>query len=235
MPASPDDLLANPHSQRTAFPDVLKAYNGFEPGQGWVDLGPLMELSVENAYYELGFPRSGLAGFLGTETARYAVTDEGLKLLSVQAMKSRPKVNVPVQNLISDRQTRFSHYRLYFEIIFPQGKQSHGSVLLGASSKQELGQLGAEMAKPESVCYPGSAKCTVFPEACSVSVEMKLIVNGKSEMVPWGSVLERVANHARHIRMERLYDGRLIRVRIESLDSKALWLPLLPGDRILLK
>ena len=235
VPGTPDYVLESPDAHHTPFLEVLKAYNGFEPGQGWVDLGNLMELSVENAYYQPGFARSGLAGFLGTETARYAVENDGLRLLSVEAMKSRPNADLPVQDLISNRETKFSHYRLYFEIIFPQGKQSHGSVLLGAKSKEELGRLGAELARPESVCYPGSANCTVFPEACSVSVEMKVFVNGKPEMVPWGSLLERVANHARRIRMERLYEGRLTRLRVPALDVKTLRLPLLPGDRIALK
>jgi hypothetical protein len=53
------------------FPDVLRVYNGFEPGRAWMELRPGMELRIENAYYQPGMPRSGLNGFLGTEIAQY--------------------------------------------------------------------------------------------------------------------------------------------------------------------
>ncbi len=95
IPHSPQYLLRSPpDSHRTPFTEVLKAYNGFEAGHAWIDLTPDMELSIENAYYEAGAMRSGLAGFLGTEVARYAVLSNGLDLLSVQPMKNRPNLTI---------------------------------------------------------------------------------------------------------------------------------------------
>ena len=232
LPSSPNYLLRSPDSRRTPFPEVLKAFNGFEAGHQWIDLEPLMELRIENAYYEPGFRRSGLTGFLGTEVGRYSVTAHGLSLVSVQPMSNRPSAEIPVQDLISDTQTKFSYYRLFYEIVFSRQDHSHGSALLGAQSQAEIDGLSAQLSHPEAVCSQRSSHCIVFPEACSVSVEMKVIVNGKPESVLWGSTLGNIAEQPNHLEMKRLYAGELRPVRIDAKDPKSLLLPLLPGDRI---
>lgn len=232
LPNTPDYLLQSPDSRRTPFPQVLKAYNEFEAGHAWIDLEPLMELRIENAYYKAGDPRRGLAGYLGTEVARYLVGSHGLALVSFQPMSNRPKDQIPVQDVIAKAETKFSHYRLYYEVVFSRRDHSHGSVLLGADSQAEIDGLSAQFSHPEEVCSQRSSHCTVFPEACSVSVEMKVIVNGKPESVLWGSTLVSIAENPRHLQMKRLFAGQLRPIRIDTNDPKSLLLPLLPGDRI---
>ncbi len=233
LPSSPDYLLQSPDSHRTPFPDVLKAYNRFEPGHRSIDLRPLMALRIENAYYEEGASRTGLQGFLGTEVARYAVAPHSLDLLEVQAMNHRPRHDLPVQDLISHAGMKFSHYRLYFEIVFARTNQSRGSVLLGANSPQELDTLSAQLTQPETVCYPLSPHCSVFPQACTVSVEMKVVVNGTPQEVGWGSILASIVTHPHHLEMKRSYSGRLVPVSLDSREPNTLLLSLLPGDRII--
>ncbi len=230
LPNNPAYLLRSPDARETPFPEVLRAYNGFEPGRGWIDLHPLMELRVENAYYHKGASRKGLEGFLGTEVARYAVGSHGLRLLSVQPMKDRR--DLPVQRLISPSLTDARYYRLYFEIIF-RSSNTHGSVLLAANSQAELEQLSVQIDHPETLCSRTSTHCTVFPEACSVSVEIKVVVNEKPQAIVWGSLLESVVpDRPRRLVLTRLYAGRLIPVEINSQDPNDLRLPLLPGDHI---
>ena len=232
LPNSPNYLLQSPDSRRTAFPEVLKAYNGFETGHQWIDLQPLMELRIENAYYEPGYRRSGLSGFLGTEVGRYRLTPHGLHLVSVQPMTNRPTSEHPVQDLISIAQTKFSHYRLFYEIVFSRRDHSHGSVLLGGRSQTELEGLSAQLSNPEVVCSDHSPHCAVFPDACSVSVEMEVFVNGEPRSVLWGSLLGSVIKQPHQLEMKRLYRGVLRPVRLEENDPKCLLLPLLPGDRV---
>ena len=200
--------------------------------QSYVDLRPQVELRIENAYYQKGASRRGLEGFLGTEIARYQVRSKGLRLLSVQSMKSRPADQLPVQRLISAPKKRYRHYRFFFEIVFKRNGGVQGSVLLGANSKTELDRLTSQLAQPETVCNGRSTHCTVFPEACSVSIEMNIVVNGKPRTVFWGSLLASVVDHPRRLELLRLSGGRLLPVEIDSLDSNALRLPLLPGDQI---
>jgi hypothetical protein len=233
VPQTPNYLLRAPDLRETAFSDILRTYNGFEPGRPSMDLRPMMELRIENAYYQPGAPKRGLNGFLGTEVAQYEVTSRGLRLLSFQPMKNRPESDLPVQRLISDLQMSYRYYRFFFEVFFKNAGNSHGSVLLGAKSIAELEQLSAELATPETVCNENSRHCTVFPEACSVSVEMKITVNGTPQDVLWRALLADVIPvHAQHIELKRLYGGRLTPVKIDTADRNQMHLPLLPGDQV---
>ncbi len=232
VPKNPEHVLLTPNSQQVPLSGVLKTYNGFTPGGGWVDLRPMMELRIENAYYQKGFSRRGLAGFLGTETACYRVTSDGLQLISARALEKRPAEDLPSERLIAAAKQHFRFYRLYYEIVFRGNGGSHGSVLLGANSMEELIHLSDELVEPETVCNASSAACTVFPEACTVAVEMDIVVNGKPQTIAWGSKLENIVDEPHRVAMRRLYRGRLVPVRINPRDASDLLLPLLPGDEI---
>jgi hypothetical protein len=228
IPQQPDYLLQSPDARKTPFAEVLRAYNGYERGQSWVDLRPLMELRIENAYYQPGASRQGLKGFLGTEVARYEVRAKGLRLISVTSMEHRPPRDLPVQQLTAPRAMRWRSYRFYYEVFFPGSKDSHGSVILGADSMAEMQRLSEQMSRPESVCYLGAAHCTVFPQACTVSLEMRVTVNGKSRSANWGSLLGNIRQDLRQVEVKRRYAGRLVPVKINPLDPGDLRLPLLP-------
>jgi hypothetical protein len=233
-PATPSYLLRSPDSRQTPFPDVLRAYNGFEQGSVSVELCRDMELRVENAYYEPGASRRGLAGFLGTEVAQYKVRSQGgLQLLSVRPMKNRASDQPPVQGLIPPSQQGHRYFRFYYEVLFKKSGNSRGSVLLSANAKEDIDRLAAELiSDPDSVCGERSSHCTVFPEACSVSIEMEIVVNGSPRNVIWRSVLSDVIDHPHHIEFFRIYNGRLTPVKIDTNDAGALKLPLLPGDHV---
>jgi len=232
LPATPAYLLQSPDSRKIPFTEVTRDYNGFERGQGWIDLRPLMELRIENAYYEKGVSRRGLAGYLGTEVAHFAIQPDGLKLLSLEPMKDRPPGDAPVDSLIPIAELNFRYYRLYFEIFLGGTHDSHGSVLLGANSPQELGQISAQLTHPETVCNAQSIHCAVFPEACSVSVEMKVVVNDKNQTVVWGSLLHEITDHPHRLTVKRRYAGRLTPIKLDARDPNVLRMPLLPGDEI---
>jgi|GEM_PF-1721072 len=234
LPATPDYVLRSPDSKDTPFPEVLSRFNGFVRGKDWLELRPLMELRIENAYYQPGSSRRGLAGFLGTEIARYQMRPGGgLRLLSVQSMKDRPASQLPVQQLISVSQKHYTRYRFFFEILFKRKADMRGSVLLGADSMAAIDSLTAQLlTAPDTVCGGQSTHCTVFPEACSVSLEMRIDVNGTARTVLWGSSLASIADHPTHLALLRRYAGRLAPVKIDPRDPNALRLPLLPGDRI---
>ncbi len=233
IPQAPEYLLRSPSAKEIPLSDVLREYNGFVRGGGSVDLSPEMQIRIENAYYEKGFSRKGLKGYLGTEVARYQVTDSGLHLISVVPMNGRPESDEPVQNLISPAELNFRFYRLYFELLYDRKTDAHGSAILAANTLEALNQLSAQLADPEALCKKFPAQCTLFPEACSVSVEMKIVVNGKSQLVNWGSlVLNVVGRTPQQFEMKRLYRGHLTPVKLDSHDQNQLTMPLLPGDRV---
>ena len=234
MARVPEYTLRSPNLHETPLKDVLREYNGFVRGRGSIDLLPQMQLRIENAYYQKGFSRKGLNGYLGTEIARYEVGDGGLRLLTVEPMKDRPEADAPVQNLISPAQLKFQFYRLYLEVLFNSKTGDHTSVLLAANTKAELDQLATQLADPETVCASGSSECTIFPEACSVSVEMRIVVNNKPIFITWGSLVSSVVNHhpPQRLEMQRLYRGCLVPVKLDPQNQTELSLPLLPGDHI---
>lgn len=233
IPGRPDYLLQSPDASETPFPQVLTRYNGFIPGSGQVDLRAGMELRIENAYYREGAPKHGLNGFLGTEIARYRITGGGeLHLESVRsALKRRPVDQEPVQALIHSRQKRYPHHRFFYAIVFRREGSTRGSVLLGADSGDALDHLSTQLLRdPDSVC-DGSPRCTVFPEACSVALEMEIRVNGARRAVLWGSPLSSIASGP-NVSLRRVYNGRLTNVDLDPADPAARHLPLLPGDRV---
>lgn len=234
LPATPNYLLRSPDARETPLAETLRNYNGFVPGNEWIDLRPQMELRVENAYYQRGMPRRGLNGYLGTEIARYKLqSGGGLKLLSFRSMKERPPGDLPVQELINSREMNYRFYQFYYEIFFRKSKNTRGSVLLGADTHDTIDRLARELQNnPEGVCNESSANCTVFPEACSVSVEMEISVNGRQRTIAWGSVLSDVVKQPHHIGFLRIYNGRVVPVKFRNTDAAALELPLLPGDQI---
>ena len=88
------------------------------------------------------------------------------------------------------------------------------------------------MSDPESVCGGASTHCTAFPEACTVSLEIEIVVNGSQRTVLWGSGLAEVAEHHRRVELFRPYKDGLAPVEIDPRDPEALRVPLLPGDRV---
>ena len=233
VPARPDYLLRSPDSKDTPFPDVLGQYA--HVGPGWVELRPETELRVENAYFREGAPKRGLANFLGTEIARYQMLATGaLEQIGVQSrVAQRPSDQPPVQQLLSESQRRYPHHRLFFQVLVSKKADIRSAVLLSAESIDELDRLTDQLlTEPDSVCDGSSTHCTAFPEACSVSLEIEILVNGARRYVPWTSVLADVVERHRHVELLRPYTGRLAPVEIDPTDASAFRLPLLPGDRV---
>ena len=233
LSAEPYYLLRSPDAMETPFPEVLSRYGEVGPSQGWL-LHPNTELHIENAYYREGAPKHGIANFIGTEKAVYQVRAGSLRLKSVQSdLARRPEDQPPVQDLIRPAQLHYRYYRYFYQIVFRRMAGVRGAVLLGAGSIDELDRLASQlMTDPDAVCAEQSPHCAAFPEACTVALEIEIMINGSARRVAWGSLLDSVAAHPRKVRVLRLHDGRLTPVEMDAADPNALRLPLLPGDRV---
>lgn len=233
LPGQPDYLLVSPDSQKTPFPEVLGRYTNVGPG--WVELRPLTQLRVENAYFRVGAPKHGLANFLGTEIARYQILETGgLKEISFQSrVAQRPSDQPSVQQLVSESQRLYHWHRFFYQVLLSKKSNVRSAVLLGAESNKVIDQLTTRLlTEPETVCGDGSTTCTVFPEACSVSLEMEIVVNGKRQVVLWGSDLAEFAEGHPNVTLFRRYKDGLAPVEMDANDHEALRVPLLPGDVI---
>lgn len=233
LPGQPDYQLRSPDAKNTPFPDVLARYTDL--GSGWVELRPDMRLRMEMAYFRDGAAKHTLQNYVGTEAVRYEVRPNGgLRQLAVEAgLPQRPAGQPPVQDLISEAQRRFAHHRYFYQVTFKRQGSTSTSILLGAGSKNELEQLTSQLTRdPSTVCTPDSARCTIFPETCTVALEMELLVNGQPRYLTWGTSLYSLAPKPASVELLRAYRGKLVPVHIDAADPQALRLPLLPRDRI---
>jgi len=233
LPARPDYLLRSPGSKEVPFPEVLGRYT--RVGSGWVELCPQTELRVENAYFREGAPKHGLANFLGTEIAHYQVLPTGiLEQTSVESRVDQPPSDQPpVQQLLSEPQQRRHHHRFFYQVLLNKKSNVRSAVLLGAESTDELDRMTNQlMSEPDSVCGDPSSQCTVFPEACTVSLEIAVIVNSAHRTVSWGSTLADFSDNHRRVELFRRYQNELAPVEVDTRDHEALRVPLLPGDVI---
>lgn len=233
LPARPEYRLRAPDSRETPFPDVLSSFT--RAASAWVDLRPGMEVRIENAYYREGAATRTFADFLGTEVGHYQVRPDGrLRLISVDSgVQQQPADQPAVQQLITAAQERYRFHRFFYEILLNRRAELRGAVVVGARSADELNRVSGQLlADPASVCGASAPRCTVFPEKCTVSLEIEITVNGASRTVLWGSFLSNIAQKPRRLELLRLYRGRLTPVEIDASDTAALRLPLLPGDRM---
>jgi hypothetical protein len=215
------------------FPELLGKFTTLD--HGWVDLRPDMGIRVENAYYREGAARRGLENYLGTEVARYRVSPSGgLRQVAFEASLERiPSDQPAVQLLLTPAKLRFHFHRYFYQVFFKRRDRPVAAILLSAGSKQEIEELTVKLLEDaESVCHTGSRNCTMFPETCTVSLEMRVMVNGVGRTVSWGSTLANVSAHPRSLELLREFAGRPTRVEIDPHDPQALRLPLLPGDRL---
>ena len=230
LPSQPDYL---PDAKQTPFPEILGRHT--HVGPEWVELCPLTELRVENAYFREGASKRGLANFLGTEIARYRVLPAGaLEQVSVESrVERRPSDQPPVEELVSESQKGYPGHRFFYQVLVSKQSNVRSAVLLGGKSTEELDRLTAQLlTRPESVCGDSLTQCTVFPEACTVSLEIELTVNGAHRRVVWGDTLGSFAEEHPRVKLFRRYQGQLAPVEVDVRDRLALRVPLLPGDVI---
>ena len=229
LPGAPNYFLRAPDHRVTPFPEVLERYT--PSSLNWVDLRPRMGLRVENAYYR-DPSRRNFANYLGAEVARFQVRSGGaLRLTSAPSGVRRAGGQGSASALVPVAQRGFRHHRFFYEVLLHAKSELRGAVLLGAASAGELDRLAARLSSdPDSVCP--SRQCTIFPDTCTVSLELEITLNGAPPAVPWGSTLGSVAPPSGMLQIWRLDSGRLRPVHMDIADPRALRLPLLPGDRV---
>ncbi len=230
--SEPYYLLRSPERMETPFPETLKAYG--DVSIGWVDLREAMLLRIENAYYKEGAQRRGIANYLGTETLVLRVMPDGkLKQLELLGLAIRPPAQDAVASLLPIDRQRQRFHRFYFQVVVNRQAGTSNALLLSASSKFRLEQLSNQLARdPASVCGGKTHHCTVFPEACTVSLGMEIIVNRQPVKIAWGSTLASVVGQRKQFTLQRQHLGKLVAVQLNPEDPELLRLPLLPGDTI---
>src|SRR5439155_13521116 len=82
------------------------------------------------------------------------------------------------------------------------------------------------MSEPESVCGDAFSQCTIFPEACTVSLEIAVLAKGARRTGSWGSTLADFSGNHRRVELFRHYQNELAPVEVDTRDHEALRVPL---------
>ena len=164
IPGLPDYLLQSPDSVTTPLEAILDPFQ--DTSEGWIELGPSMELRVEQAIFSDPDERT-VANYVGLETVRYVVLPSGeLQQIFLESLPNSDGRTVPrVEDLILVEQLRLPQHRLFLQVIFDREGGTQGAVLLSAASTAALDRLTRDLIDdPKAACRPGSDFCTVFSE-----------------------------------------------------------------------
>lgn len=231
-PGQPSYFIRSPDRTEVSFPETVGAYG--DRSAGWVALGQRMVLKIEIAYFKDGSPKRDITSFLGTEIQTIKASPNGqLRPSELRPLASRPQNQPSVSTLLPLRQLRLRVHRFFFQVAMHPTTGKAGAVLLSAGSRDEIERLSAGMIQnPGDVCGNGRPNCTAFPDGCSVSLGMEVMVNHAPKTILWGSSLASVVGQRIGFTIHRLHAGRLYPIVMDAADRETLRLPLLPGDSV---
>jgi hypothetical protein len=185
---------------------------------------------------------------LGYETARYILRPASggrvmpkLESIDVEPLEKVAPADLKRTDYMEDV-PKEGFFRLYFQL--RHAMKDHNTVLLVSGSEGALNEAsGAFEEDPDAYCSATHAgtTCIAFPKFTAVSAEIKVYVKKHAVYVPLsGRVSDALISAgihdpnsiARKLRVERVWDSRLVPVKFDSESVSLLRLPLVGGDRI---
>jgi hypothetical protein len=207
---------------------------------GSFDLTSDFRLAVTSPVFE-----GAEARLAGRETTYYSfirVGSEDHVRMSLSSFVESALSGVPVKE--SSPQNRFplSASAGYWRLLFKSEQAGETSItraiVVNSGTKLALDQAQEQIqARHSDFCAPvtgAKVDCYAFPANSAVNAEMRVIANGKPVYVQaaYATLGEIVDDPIRpSLRIRRLFQGRLIPVRISS-DENVGEMQLMPGDRI---
>ncbi len=233
LPAEPQYLIQSPDLDRATYDEVL---SGYAPrGDGWIELKPGMGIFIQYALFREGSTEHTLENYLGTESMRYEVNEQGqlVEFGEVSRMEPRPQDAPPVDQLISERQREKKLHRFFYQVLIRTPELKRVAALVSSDTPEQLRLLTEKLQSgavaPETVPVDDYA---LLPENASAAVELSFTVDGAPTRAIWGSRLASIVGDSRRPKLFRLYKGEWRRVEFDPADRQSLAVPLLPGDRV---
>ena len=235
IPMKPSDSLFNRY--------------GYRLERGGLDLKPGLRLKIERAYFRPaaeGEEAHSVKNYLGVSSSYFdvQVENEKIRFQQVGAMQysaeSLKKEGGQGSHDLDLRELPSQpHYRLLFYTYVVPKEQGISAAVIGATNANALDDLERELrAHPEDGCKrkPEATEeyCFEFNGFVTVSAQIQVELNGKSQFVDWGTKLSSVLpkNAYKSLRIQRLYLGSYYDVRFHSSNSGILSLALVGGDRL---
>jgi hypothetical protein len=229
--------------------DTLFYRYSYGPG-GYVDMAPKMQLRIERDFFDPQSSSHTASDYRGTTITYYDVlgsTATSLKFLRVER-RSAGSVTFGVDSSDAELANKFantSRLRLFLQDLTVAGGAKTPAILIGGALDQDLtGATQAIENDPGISCkaLPSwKITCMLFDGAVTVSPMLEIFINGARSYVPIGSKLQFILPSVtpsqrvtlmRTLRVDRLFQGKAVRVQLPSDLEAVSQLVVFGEDRI---
>jgi hypothetical protein len=228
---------------------LFNAY-GYRRERGGLDLKAGLRVKLERAYFGPAGPgeeQHAVKNYLGVSTSNFdveAVSGGRIRFqqvgpiqYSVESLEKDGKEGT--RDLSLGELPEQAHYRLLFYTYLVPKEQDVSATIIGAGNATQLDELEREIrAYPAEGCARAAKakgeECFGFKGFVTVSVQVKVGLNGKFQFVDWGTNLKSVLprNAFKSLRIQRQFMGSYYDVRFNPSNSNVLSLVLVGGDRL---
>jgi hypothetical protein len=228
---------------------LFNAY-GYGLERSGLDLKRGLRLRIERAYFRpvgSGEEEYSIKNYLGVSTTRFDVelaSDGKIRFQQIGAIQYSPESlekdgeeghrDLSLQDLQGQ-----AHYRLLFYTYLVPKAHGISAAIIGASNAGQLDELEQKLrAHPEESCRDAAKArgeyCFEFKGFVTVSTQIKVELNGKSQFVDWGTKVKSIVPRKalKSLTMQRQFMGSYYDVCFDPANSNILSLVLVGGDRL---
>jgi hypothetical protein len=222
---------------------LLNAY-GYRIERSGVNLKPNLRLKVERAYFSSS--EKSDKNYLGVSNVLFDVTTDSegsLRFQQVHPIQYSPDSlaqtdhegsrDLAILNLNPQK-----HYRVLFYTHQVPTDRNFSAALIGANDTARLDSFeqvirAASDADCSSLNHDG-VECFEFRGFVTVSIQIPIELNGKTQFVDWGTKVEAVvpAKAQKSFKLQRQFVGSYYDLKFNQRDDNILDLTLVGGDRL---
>jgi hypothetical protein len=214
-------------------------YN-YRPGEGIVDLEPGARITIVRARFKPDAEARKdytLANYTGTNTTIYDVTREhgelSFRLAQTDADRTQP------DTLLEAQSHRLPYYRLFLWSQSVPNNLQRPAMLIGADNRGKLAELTQTIRKaPENGCAAlgnvHGSECFEFTGRVTMSAQIGISLNGKTEYVPLGATLRSVlgSRNPSGVQVKRFFGGKPTAIEMLAGNPAVMDLALAGGDQV---
>jgi hypothetical protein len=228
---------------------LFNAY-GYRLEQSGLDLKPGLRLKIDRAYFRPAAPEEeehSIKNYLGVSTVSFDVelaSDGKIRFRQIGAVQySTESLGKHAEEGAGDLGLRNlegqAHCRLLFYTYLVPTQHDISSAIIGAGDAIQLDELQQQLRiHREAGCNDAAGGkrdgCFEFKGFVTLSAQVKVELNGKSQFVDWGTKVKAVVpNKAlKLLKIQRRFMGSYYDVRFDPANSDIFSLVLVGGDRL---
>jgi hypothetical protein len=231
--------------------DSLFNIYGYLVERSGLDLKADLRVKIERAYFRpvpAGEEQHTVKNYLGVSTSNFDIEQAADGKLRFQQVGD---IRYSLDTLAQDRREgsadlalrelpEQAHYRLLFYTYNVPKEQDVSATIIGADDAASLDELEREIRVHlargcETDVRAKGGNCFAFKGFVTVSAQIRVELNGKSQFVDWGTKVGTVVpkKALKSLNIQRQFMGSYYDVRFGPSQSDILFLALVGGDRLM--